>query len=88
LETQEIEYDCYGRMKYNPEFHANDGKTWSKDDIDYLINWYDIIGPEEMSFALERTIKAIQQKVSELRKKKMLGLATYNMHSRIQGGKL
>lgn len=88
METQEIKYDSYGRMKYNPEFHTNDGKTWTKEDINYLIDWYDIIGPEEMSFALERTIKSIQQKASELRKKKMLGPATYNMHSRVKGGKL
>jgi hypothetical protein len=88
METQEIKYDSYGRMMYNPEFHANDGKKWTKEDVNYLIDWYEIIGPEELSFALERTIKSVQQKVSELRKKKMLGPATYNMHNRINGGKI
>jgi len=58
-----IEYDIYGRMKYNPEFHENMGKNWDQEEVSYLVLWYDIIGPEEMSFALSRTIKSVMQKV-------------------------
>lgn len=64
----EVIYDHFGRMKYNPEFHINTGKAWSTNDEQYLIDWYDIIGPEEMSFALERTIISVMQKVTVLRK--------------------
>lgn len=62
-----IEYDRFGRMKYNPEFHRKNGQPWSKNDLEYLINWYDKIGPEEMSFALERPITAVMQKAKVLR---------------------
>lgn len=64
-----IEYDSSGRMKYNPEFHTKSGQPWEEDDIQYLIDWYEKIGPEEMSFALERPISAIIQKATVLRKK-------------------
>lgn len=63
-----VEYDSSGRMKYNPRFHKK-GIAWSSEDLQYLIEWYDIIGPEEMSFALERPATSIMQRVSELRRK-------------------
>lgn len=64
-----IEYDSSGRMKYNPEFHRKHGQLWDKDDLEYLIGWYDKIGVEEMSFALERPISAVSQKVKVLRER-------------------
>lgn len=63
-----VEYDRYGRMKYNPELHENQGKPWSKEDLEYLIAWYEIIGAEEMSLALGRPEAVIANKVSKLRK--------------------
>lgn len=59
-------------MYFNPEFHAKNGTPWLGEDVRYLIQWYDKIGPEEMSFALERTIKTIQEKAYELRKKGLM----------------
>lgn len=67
FESIEVTYDKYGRMNYNPEFHKNMGKSWTYDDVKYLIDWYEVIGLEEMSFALERTVKSIQGKVQQLR---------------------
>lgn len=63
-----IEYDKYGRMSYNPIFHESNGKPWHMEDTKYLIDWYDIIGPEETSFAIDRTIKSVMHKVTLLRK--------------------
>lgn len=54
-----VTYDNFGRMKYCPELHPNKGKAWSEDELDYLVNWYSIIGPEEMSLALGRTITSV-----------------------------
>lgn len=59
-----IEYDKYGRMSYNPIFHKNNGKPWNIEDTKYLIGWYNIIGPEEISFAIDRTIKSVMHKVT------------------------
>lgn len=47
-----IKYDKQGRIQYNPELHFNQGQRWSEEDTEYLINWYHIIGVEEMSLAL------------------------------------
>lgn len=68
LENMKLEYNRYGRMKYNPFFHGNTGKPWSKEDLQYLIDWYDIIGGEEMSFALERTVGSIYTKYLQIKK--------------------
>lgn len=65
----EIKYDSYGRMVFNPEFHSKSGTVWSKEDLEYLKDWYDIVGPEELSYALDRTIKSVMQKAAVLRKK-------------------
>lgn len=64
-----LEYDSQGRIKYNPELHDRHGLDWSEDELNYLINWYHIIGLEEMSFALGRTESTIATKVQVLRKR-------------------
>ncbi|KGI44963.1 hypothetical protein KY54_06590 [Clostridium tetani] len=63
-----LEYDRYGRMKYNPFFHGNTRKPWSQEDINYLLEWHGKIDGEEMSFALERTIVSIYQKYAKIKK--------------------
>ena len=64
----QCEYDKNGKMKFNKEFHKNNGKKWSDEDVKYLIEWYDIIGAKEMSMALERTEFTVSNKVCELRR--------------------
>lgn len=80
-----IEYDRYGRMFYNPEFHAKNGTPWSKEDLQYLIDRYDLAGAEEISFALKRTIKTVQGKATELRKKGLMSKPVKQLrHERIR----
>lgn len=74
------EYDINGRMKYNPEFHRKHNTSWSKEDLEYLICWYDLAGPEELSFALERPMTAINQKVVSLRKKGIMKKSEKRMY--------
>lgn len=70
-----IEYDSFGRMRYNPELHCKQGTKWIDEDIDYLINWGNKIGIEEMSLALERDERSVSQKMTELRKKGKMEIA-------------
>ena len=63
-----INYDRYGRMTYSPGFHNKCGKVWSKADLKYLVDWYDIVGSAEMSLALERPEAAVRTKIYLLRK--------------------
>lgn len=67
-----IEFDDYGRMKYNPELHPNQGKPWTYEDTKYLIDWLEKIGYEEMSLALGRTESTLRDKVFKLRKKGLM----------------
>ena len=62
-----VKYDNAGRMKYNPDLHDRQGKLWDDDEKEYLINWYNIIGLEEMSLALGRTEGTVANKVNQLR---------------------
>lgn len=62
-----IEYDKCGRMKYNPDLHERQGQPWEDEEKEYLINWYNIIGLEEMSLALGRTEGTIATKVNIFR---------------------
>ena len=64
-----MEYDKYGRMLYDPKIHFNQCKSWSEEDLNYLVEWLDKIGIEEMSFALGRTENTIMNKACQLRKK-------------------
>lgn len=54
----------------------------SKEDLDYLINWYDIIGPEEMALAIDRTEGYVIDKVWRLRKKGIMKPSKANKSSR------
>ena len=67
-----ITYDKHGRMNYHPELHARQGKPWTTSEQAYLIAHYELIGPEQMSLALERTIHTIMTRAYELRKKGLM----------------
>jgi hypothetical protein len=41
------------------QLHVRQGKTWTTSEQAYLIAHYELIGPEQMSLALERTIHTI-----------------------------
>lgn len=69
----EVTYDSFGRMNYHPFYHKNNKMPWKSEDIQYIIDWYEKVGPEEISFALERTIKSVQQKATQLRRCGLLG---------------
>lgn len=67
-----LNFNEKGMITYNKELHPNQGQPWSEEDLLYLIEWYDIIGGEEMSFALGRTEKTISVKASNLRKEGLM----------------
>lgn len=63
-----VTYDRYGRMNYHPEFHGKQGEPWTTTDEKYLIENYEILGPEQVSLAMERTIHTVMTRAYELRK--------------------
>lgn len=67
-----IEYDSVGRMTYNPELHDMQGQPWTVEEAQYLIDWYNIIGAEEMSLALGRSENTIATRVNRLRSKGLM----------------
>jgi hypothetical protein len=68
----DITYDKNGRMNYHPELHGRQGKPWTTSEQAYLVAQYEIIGPEQMSLALERTIHTVMTRAYELRKKGLM----------------
>ena len=63
-----VTYDRYGRMQYHSAYHAKHKTPWLQKDQDYLIEHYESMGPENISFALERTIHTVMAKAWKLRK--------------------
>jgi Mn-dependent DtxR family transcriptional regulator len=60
-------------MKYNSELHFAQSKPWTSDDINYLKEWYNVAGMEEMSLALGRTEPSILKMIAKLRKQGLMG---------------
>lgn len=65
----EVTYDRYGRMNYHPDYHPNQGKPWTTSEEKYLADYYDKLGPEQVSFDLGRTIHTVMQRACDLRKR-------------------
>ncbi len=61
-------YDRYGRMNYHPDYHPNQWRPWTTTDQQYLIDYYEALGPDQISFDLGRTIHTIMTRAYELRK--------------------
>lgn len=83
-----VTYDAYGRMQYHPDFHPNHGLPWKTTEQTYLIERYELDGPEQVSFALGRTIHTVMAKAWELRKLGVMPKPTkVTHHRRIQRSK-
>jgi hypothetical protein len=65
---EEYQFDSAGRMKYHPEVHFNQGKPWKVKDVNYLIKYYETLGPDQVALDLGRTIGVIGTKAYQLRK--------------------
>jgi len=64
----DVTYDRYGRMNYHPDLHEKQGTPWTTSDQKYLIENYEMEGPEQISLALERTIHTVMTRACKLRK--------------------
>lgn len=80
--SSSIQFDTYGRMRYHPEFHPNQGRYWTTVDQQFLIDNYARIGPEECSLALGRTIHTVMQKAYSLRQAELMPRAVRKSHFR------
>lgn len=67
-----VRYDGYGRMRYNPEIHFSHGKPWLIADQNYLVDFYEKLGPSQISFDLGRTIHTVMDRACGLRKKGLM----------------
>lgn len=65
----DFHYTKNGQLKYHPDLHAKRGRAWTNHEQLFLIENYFSMGPEQVSFALERPIGAVMRKYSTLRKK-------------------
>lgn len=81
----EITYDKHGRMRYHPSLHFNQGKPWKTTDEKYLIDFYEKLGPEQISFDIGRTIHTVMTRAYELRKGGLMPAAKKNIkHKRMR----
>lgn len=70
-----IEYTSSNRrMRYNPEFHENHGKPFSKDDLIYLCSMWGSMQIADIALALGKTHSTVATKAYKLKK---IGLFNY-----------
>lgn len=62
------QYDRYGRLVYNPEFHPNHGKPYTQSDLEYLCKFWGVDEAKSLAFALGRPEHSLASKVNSLRK--------------------
>lgn len=66
-----VEYDACGKMKYHPDFHSNQGKKWTEEDLEYLCKYHEVDSLEVLALALERTTASTAEKVTKLKKQNL-----------------
>lgn len=64
---EKITYDKFDRMQYHPDFHPNQGKRYSKEDLVYLCKFWNIDHRQSVAMALGRTEHTLASKVFRLR---------------------
>ena len=81
----DVTYDKYGRMQYHPSLHSNQMLPWTTTDQKYLIDNYELLGPEEVSLGLERTIHTVMTRAYQLRKSGLMSKRTLKRnHKRLK----
>lgn len=55
-------------MNFHHDFHSKQNTPWTTTDEKFLIENYAELGPEQVSFALERTIHTVMTRAYKLRK--------------------
>ena len=71
---KKLEYDKYGRLKYNPAYHPNQGKPWTTKENIYLCKYYRSArgckgsNIKSLSLDMGRTVNSIRSQLLFLRK--------------------
>ena len=66
--SQPVMYDRWGRMKYHPDYHPNQGKGYTTQELSYICEHYVRGGIKTLSLDVGRTEHSIRQRVNMLRK--------------------
>ncbi|AVP66345.1 DNA-entry nuclease [Clostridium botulinum] len=61
-------YDSYGRLKYNPFYHPNQGKGWLLEDLIYICRFSNGRNAAELALAVGRTQATTAFKLHRLKK--------------------
>ena len=66
--SEKVVYDNFGRMQYHPDYHPNQGKPYSEEDLIYLCKFWEYDHRQTVAMALGRTEHTLASKVYTLRK--------------------
>ena len=67
FDIDHVEYDKYGRLKYHPDFHPNQGQPLNDEEKEYLCNFYGIDTVKSLSLALGRLEGTIKYQYEQLK---------------------
>jgi hypothetical protein len=63
-----LRFDKQGRMLYHPDFHPNQGKRYTEEELEYLCRFCHYDDLRSLSFALGRPETGVATQITKLRK--------------------
>lgn len=72
IPSEGIEYDYEGRLKYNQEFHTEQGRQFTTMEIAYLCKFADKDELKSLSMALGRTEQVLRNTLMQIKKNNLL----------------
>jgi hypothetical protein len=68
-DTDEVRYDRFGRMQYHPDYHPNQGKSYTVKENAYLCKHYVRGHVKTLALDMGRTETSIRSRICELRRR-------------------
>nr|WP_236870897.1 DNA-entry nuclease [Brevibacillus laterosporus] len=82
-----ITFDRFNRMKFHPDFHPNQGKPYTTEELEYLCKFYEIDHGRTLSFSLGRTEHTLRSKVDKLKKEDKYDYYKHCLDRKFEGWK-
>ncbi|QDX91118.1 DNA-entry nuclease (plasmid) [Brevibacillus laterosporus] len=74
-------------MQFHPDFHSNQGKPYTTEELEYLCRFYEHDHTRTIAFALGRTESTLRKKVDRLRQDGMFEYYERSWNRKLEGWK-
>lgn len=68
MDEKEVEYDNFGRMKYDPSYHPRQFATFTEEESAFIVRYYKRGEVKRLSLEVGRTCKSLRQHMWKLKR--------------------